>query len=216
MARRLGAPRYMDTGLSSHGTTVADFLKGLERYLADYSGESFSIRYMGWATHPERFSTKLRAPDFDEVCRAVAGGGAVFLDLGWYLFEEDQGIYRRNGGHWVTLVGYDWPEGERFPRLRVHDPAPWSGKDRQTHLVILGPAGKEPFSTRSGIRIGSLEPYLRIERGLSFKRGTKLALIEGAVILYPEVEPAVPWIDGCGPGRKGAVPLRRRSWREGR
>lgn len=216
MARRLGSGHYMDTRFASRGTLVAGFLEGLEGYLRDHSSESFSIRYMGWATHPGRFSTGLRSPDLTWLCRAFAAGSAVFLDLGWYRFRKDRGVFRRNGGHWVTLVGYSWPDEEEVPRLYVHDPAPWSGKSRQTHLVSLAPAGEEIFTTRSGARIGSLGPYLRITEGLVFKRGTELALLEGAVILSPEVEPAVPWIAGSARVRKEFFPYLGRSRGDGR
>lgn len=193
MARRLGSSLYMNTGFSSRGTTVAAFLSGLEGYLRDHSSGAFSIHYMGWGAHEPRFSTGLRAPDFAGICRAFAGGSAVFLDLGWYLDRKDTGVYRRNGGHWVTLVGYDWPRERRFPVLYLHDPAPWSGTSPRTHRVTLAPAGRSMFTTRYGEAIGSLAPYARITGGLIFKRGTEMAVIEGAVILTSDVKPLVPW-----------------------
>lgn len=208
MVRSLGSRRYMDTAFSSHGTTVADFLDGLEGYLRDHSPEGFSIRYMGWAEHRERFSTGLMAPDLYRVCSALAAGSAVFLDLGWYRSGKDPGVYSRNGGHWVTLVGYDWPAEQVYPVLYVHDPAPWSGKSRRTHRVRLAHAGNGLFTDRSGTGIGSLESYPRIVEGLSFKGGTEMALLEGAVILSPEVPPAVPWT-GKVRGRKVPVLFRQ-------
>lgn len=197
MARRLGSSRYMDTGFFAHGTTVAGFLEGLEGYLQDHSRESFSIKYMGWAVHGERFSTGLKTPDLRRICGAFAGGSPVFLDLGWYRFRRGAGQYRRNGGHWVTFVGYDWPEKQADPTLYVHDPAPWSGKAGKAHPVRLARAGTALFTDRSGTAIGSLAPYRCIAGGLSVKKGTEMTLLEGAVILSPEIEPSVPWTEAA-------------------
>jgi phage tail tape-measure protein len=97
----------------------------------------------------------------------------------------------------VTLVGYDWPEKQADPTLYVHDPAPWSGKAGKTHPVRLARAGTALFTDRSGTEIGSLAPYRRIAGGLSVKRGTEMALLEGAVILSPEIEPSVPWTEAA-------------------
>lgn len=198
VARTLGRAGYMDTRFGNGGTTVHDFVTGLDRYLADYALDRFSILYMGWGAVPERFATGKRAPDLEELCRAFSEGGAVFLDLGWYRQDRSGKMYRRDGGHWVTLVGYRWPEGHKLPELLIHDPAPWSGKDPATHIVHLEESERVMFGTVSGELVGSMEPYARIAGGLSFKRGAEIALIEGAVVLTPRVRPAVPWRDGQG------------------
>ena len=196
VARTLGRARYMATRFANGGTTVHGFVTGLERYLGDYALDRFSVRYLGWGAVPERFVTGERVPDLETLCRAFSRGSAVFLDLGWYRSSRSEPGYRRNGGHWVTMVGYRWPLESPFPELLIHDPAPWSGKEPMTHSVRLSGAGRALFSARSGEAIGSMEPYARISEGLIFKRGTELALIEGAVVLTPLVGPAVPWKEG--------------------
>jgi hypothetical protein len=129
----------------------------------------------------------------ESLCRAFSGGSAVFINLGWYRSKGSEDVFYRNGGHWVTLVGYSRPDGSSFPELLVHDPAPWSGREPRTHRVRLAGGGRYLFALKSGVIIGSTEPYARISGGLTFKGGTDLALIEGAVVLTPEVEAAVPW-----------------------
>ncbi len=189
----LGSEQYMDTRFVHRGTTVSAFLLGLEKFLRDYGDSPFVIAYMGWGDAPKRFTGGGRVPDLTRLCRSFSRGGAVLLNLGWYVADDGGRNYRRNGGHWVTMVGYRWPGEQYLPEIWVHDPAPWSGKVPRTHRVKLEPAGRGVFFTRSGEALGSMWPYVRVAGGLAFKRDTELALVEGAVILFPDVEPAVPW-----------------------
>ncbi len=55
--------------------------------------------------------------------------GAVWINVGWYKFNLKTNEYRRVGGHWVTLVGYN--KG----RLVIYDPASRAGSTFSNEFV---------------------------------------------------------------------------------
>ncbi|MFT4518072.1 MAG: hypothetical protein ACI9JM_000449 [Halioglobus sp.] len=108
--------RYMGTR-PTVGTNPLGLMHGLEKYLAEQALPYASVSYAGVRDLPEKYLAS--APFSIQWLHArLAAQSAIWLNLGWYS-QWIPGIYEREGGHWVTLVGF------RNGRLVIHDPGPW-------------------------------------------------------------------------------------------
>lgn len=105
---------YMATSPNA-GTGPTGVLKGVEKYLLQTTRPEHTLEHAGWRSVPDRYRA-----DSSVSLRWLHEGlnrtSAVWLNLGWYE-QRLPGVYRRLGGHWVTLVGI------RDGRLVLHDPA---------------------------------------------------------------------------------------------
>ncbi len=159
-------------GTSPHGgTPPAGVLRGIERYLTVSGRSAHRLRYAGWRPVAKNY----RAGDALTVAWLAAGLGPrsmVLLNLGWYE-TPFPGVYRRTGGHWVSMVGY------RQGRVAINDPGPWAdGVDPQwlaateVRPLYLKAEGKT-FLPGPGI--------IRLEAARS--PGNRDTYVDGAVVL---------------------------------
>ena len=106
LMRDLG--EYCNTN-PSNGTGPVSMLNGLEDYIADSGYSIKRLEYqgmrnvIGWSQFNER------TPSKDWMMQGLEGNSMVLLGVGWY--EKDGNDYVRNGGHWITLAGYEVPWG---------------------------------------------------------------------------------------------------------
>ncbi|MBW1989186.1 MAG: hypothetical protein JRI97_06535 [Deltaproteobacteria bacterium] len=190
LASLLALEKYMDTSLK-HGTSPAELLEGLEKFLADRGFSSASLKYQGWRSVPERFIASKGPPSMDWIKKGLLGDSAVWLNVGWYDLDKETKTFHRRGGHWVTLVGYGKnAAGKPDPFvLAVHDPATRRkpGKDkapRRRHDFVVA----EPIA--SGTLAGKIKPlpvdaagYYILGGELHVQHDADYALLDGAVVL---------------------------------
>jgi hypothetical protein len=188
LVRLLGSGRYMGTGANS-GTGAAGLMVGLERYLKD-RGYGAKLAYQGWRGHPPRFSTGIKAPSPEAMRDAFEAGASVFVNIGWYKpSPRVPGVFRRQGGHWLTLVGAGTdPRGEPAPQTLVfHDPAPWAGPEGLRHFATLDALGDGWLLTEAGAFASSGHHILR---GVHVKHPGGVAIVDGMVSLVVLPAPA--------------------------
>lgn len=184
LVRRLASRSYMATS-SYSGTSATGVLKGLDLYLRANGYRFERLEYQGWRAHQLRYSTGVRVPEPAFVSDGLRAGGVALINVGWYRPGKTPGVYRRRGGHWLTVVsagvaadGRDDPDA-----LVLHDPAPWSGEQLRSHRVRARALGE-------GWLIGEDGPFpsagYRVLSGdLQVKRAGEVAIIDGAVVLVP-------------------------------
>jgi hypothetical protein len=128
--RELGACMNTDP---VQGTTPAQLLDGLERYLQNKFTPDARISYQGCREVPGRFSEGMRP----QLWRMRSSGNeAVILNIGWYKKIEGTSIYQRVGGHWVSLKEAQLTsEGDVL--IVLHDPYPKNGG--REHRTVVTP-----------------------------------------------------------------------------
>ncbi|PTX99935.1 hypothetical protein DB346_19185 [Verrucomicrobia bacterium LW23] len=128
--RELGACMNTDP---VQGTTPAQLLDGLERYLREKFSPMARISYLGCREVPGRFSEGMRPQLWN---MRSSGREAVMVNIGWYKRIEGTSIYQRVGGHWVSLKEATLTsEGDVL--VVLHDPYPRNGG--REHRTIVTP-----------------------------------------------------------------------------
>ncbi|MEZ4226158.1 MAG: hypothetical protein R3B13_34750 [Polyangiaceae bacterium] len=182
LVKLLGSARYMGTGVNS-GTGAAGLMVGLERYLRD-RGFAATLQYDGWRAHPQRFSSGRRTPSAEAIRTAFDAGSAVFVNIGWYQpSPRVAGVYRRHGGHWLTLVGHgvDAAGEPAVDVLILHDPAPWAGAEGARHFARFAPIADDGWLiTESGPFPST--GYHSLD-GVLVKHPGDVAIVDGVVML---------------------------------
>lgn len=184
LVNRLASPGYMNTH-EVEGTGINGLLQGVRRCLEDWMIGGCSLEYRGWRPHRREFSTLVDQPMPEWIEAILAGGGAVWLNVGWYRISDSKGVqYERTGGHWVTAVGFRRPDApEAPPIVLVHDPAPRAGAVPSREEVTL-------LALREGTLTGSARNLprpagglYRMAGGMHLKKGADLAILDGAAAL---------------------------------
>lgn len=185
LVRRLVEPRYLDTD-KGWGSSTEDVLGGLERYLRDHGAQDFALLYQGWQEHAQAHSAGRELPDLAWVRQhATDPKTAVWLNLGWYVHDPQTDVWRRFGGHWVSVVGYGVTrDGKHDPNVvLVRDPSPRTGEAPRVEHVRLAPlragtlAGRYPRLPRAA------KGLLKAQDGLLVRPGATAGLLDGVVVL---------------------------------
>ena len=179
-ARVLGSRAFMNTS-ASNGTAPADVIKGVVKYL-DKSGYDYELHYQGWRACPGKYRCGRSRPSLDWIKKGLVGDSAVWLNLGWYRYNARKDEYRRQGGHWVTLVGYgiDAEGNENEDILIVHDPAARGGEEEDFIELEQIEGGKAPgfFFLKK-----SIKGFYRVKNGDIVRNSKETAILDGAVVL---------------------------------
>lgn len=174
MISLLASSNYMNTSLVN-GTGTTGVLRGVNRIASEMFGGYRLLEYQGWRKHPKKYSTGSRLPDLDRLKSAISRRSAAWLNVGWYRYHRQKNEYRRIGGHWVTLAGFD------EDRLVIHDPAPRAGSSFANEFVefeviedglLVGDKAGLPVEARG---------YLKLGNGFHVKRGADFAILDGVV-----------------------------------
>ena len=164
-------------GTDRDGTGALEVVKGLQRYLRE-AGYGGKVSYIGWRSAKNRSKkrTKVKAQFLES---GLGSGRGVWINIGWYSKTKDK--YRRNGGHWVTVVGAR--SGFDGITLKVHDPSPRSGTQKTTQTVVLE-------KMKSGTLLGkykglpmSASGLYKVRSGLRMSKRHDTAILDGAVVL---------------------------------
>jgi hypothetical protein len=178
MIKALSGSGYMKTS-PSIGTDVSQVLTGVEAYVTEAGYSTSELSYAGWRPAPMDYVSG-ESPDLEAIKVAVADDqSAVWLNVGWYTYDEESGEYERYGGHWVTVVGYDQDD------LLIHDPSPSAGSGFRTQTISL----EELTEGRlTGNQLGlprSAEGFYEVGGEMAVPNG-KTCILDGAVVLTLE------------------------------
>ncbi len=190
LASLLAMEPYMNTSLKS-GTGPAELVRGLAKFLKDRGYPEAKIVYRGWRKMPAGYSDGKKLPELAWIKESLLGDSAVWLNVGWYRHDREKDTYTREGGHWVTLVGYgENREGKPDPDvLLVHDSAtrrkPKPGEDKPRPLNDFARLAR----ISSGRLAGDASPlpvdakgFYRIE-GLTLRGEADTGVLDGVVAL---------------------------------
>lgn len=170
LVKKLSSSSYMNTN-TKNGTNVFGVTQGVHKYATERWGGYKTLEYSGWSKAPSQFRSQLPKPTLDWMNQALHRNGAVWLNIGWY---NGEGInYRRIGGHWVTLVGYE--QG----KLIIHDPAPRAGKEFSNHFVSLRILNSGQLI--NGTRTTNARDHFIIENGMKISPSAQYGIIDGAI-----------------------------------
>lgn len=209
VAAFLGESEYMKTD-SKKGTGPSRVLRGVSRYVTE-KGYSHTLKYQGWRKHPKEFDTGISMPDLTWIKKELPGYSAVWLNVGWYNYDNSNATYSRIGGHWITFVGFGQDrDGNPNPKmLIIHDPAARSKRTITTHRYILaakietGNSGKTPMLTmnaanyhermsqtqdgeteENGIGLPrSAEGFYKLTGQLYIQKKADFAILDGVIVL---------------------------------
>ena len=179
----LGGKQYMNTRRDRGGTSVVDIMRGLYKYVLECGYIPVSFRYQGWRTHPKVFSTQVRTPDLNWIKSGIVGSSLECLNVGFYKYDPGTKIYKRTGGHWVSLAGYGVDKnGAKDPSvLLIHDPASRDGLKKRTDYVKIAPIKEGYLQSRYGNPFAA-KGFHRIVSGLKIT-GERIGIIDGAVVM---------------------------------
>lgn len=169
VVQTLASDRYMATRLGDPvtrgGTSIVNFVEGLERYLHDV-GASGRIRYQGVWGAPAQYVDRVGPPETRWVQQRFKHGDAMWVVLRFYQ-EDRRGRLAPAGGHMVTLVGYGIGADRRHDRdaLIIRDPSigeePYFlSVERRRAGKILDQRGREAKSTRNFWQVAAGYPGL--------------------------------------------------------
>jgi hypothetical protein len=178
MIRALAGPEYMHTSPST-GTNSAQLMRGVAAYVTEAGYGIAELSYEGWRKVPEEQAYS-EFPDLEDIRTAMDDEqSAVWLNVGWYTYDEDSGDYERVGGHWVTVVGTAGDE------LLIHDPAPGAGTGFRTQRISLEELTEGRLTGRESNLPRSAEGYYEVGGEMAVAPG-KTCILDGAVFLRLE------------------------------
>lgn len=188
MVKLLAARDRMDT--DDNGTGVGSVLQGVGKYVDESGYHCQTLEYQGWRPVNIDCRRTARIPSLYWMQKIISNpAGAVWLNIGFYVYDKDFLTYKRRDGHWVTVVGYGVDsKGATDPSVLIlHDPSPRSGQTLShdyCHLVKI-----EDDSKLAGDYDGlprNARGYYIIRDGLHIMRKTSCAIIDSAVGLIIE------------------------------
>jgi hypothetical protein len=192
LARILAGDAYTAAG-SQRGTNASRMIRGANRYVTQ-QGYSALFEFQGWRTVPAEYRTGHR-PEREWIWRNLFGPRAVWFNIGWYRYDEPTDTYHRNGGHWVTAVGYGIDqEGNPDPEIVIiHDPSPRSGFAPRADHVRFERLESGQLGSGAGVprKLDSAKGLWRLTGGLEInRRRGDTALLDGVLVMTLQPPPA--------------------------
>jgi hypothetical protein len=178
MIRKLSGSEFMKTS-PSIGTDVSDVLRGVEAYVAEAGYTIGELAYEGWRPASEEHALG-EIPSLDDIKASAAGDqSAVWLNVGWYHYDDEADEYERKGGHWVTVVGYDGDD------LLIHDPSPAAGSSFRTQSISLEEIARGTLTGNQRNLPRSAEGYYEVGGEMAVGEGWT-CILDGVVFLTLE------------------------------
>lgn len=185
LTKILSSPTYMNTK-GDEGTYVNDVLLGIRKYILDQGYSVKQLTYQGFRSNLPEFDIGIRAPRIELLRQGLTGHSGVWLNIGWYKFNSSSQTYVRQGGHWVTLVGYGKDKKGNLDNniFVIHNPSPRAGMLFHNDYIALQPL-KGVLVSRRGL-MGFPRPawgFYKIVGDISPVPGSDTVILESAVIL---------------------------------
>lgn len=171
----IGSSEYINT--SPGGASPDMICNGVQKFLNDRNFRDAKIKFYGWRPIPPKFKAPSKIPDLEFAKKALLDTRtAVWLNIGWYSYNERKDEYKRTGGHWVTLVGYGHNgKNADSEALIIHDP---ETRWRLNDYI-------KPKTIASGVLTGKLQNMPQDAKGYAaYSTGlNSYGIIEGMVVL---------------------------------
>lgn len=173
----LGSEDYFD---SSDGSGPNSICRGLKKYIGERNYKYKKLEYQGWRSVNSEFYLS-DIPELEWIKSGFNKNKATWLNIGWYSY--DSGIYTRQGGHWVTLVGYCLDNAEKY--LIIHDPASRAGDVQHNGYVQIEELSENDRLYADGEYI-STDGYYLLNEGMYINPIGEYCILDGVVILEME------------------------------
>ncbi len=164
------------------GTDPNQIMTGLRSYIKErgYSFEHLEVatwRPLNAANKKYLIGAK---PDLDWLTAAADEPDTVVIcNFGWYK-EQDDGSYKRLGGHWINMVGTGDADGE----FEVHNPLLTPALQKTNTAITLTAMDDDLTRVLSDGKKLSLSGYYEAEGvGLPFnKKSVTAAVLDGVIV----------------------------------
>lgn len=184
MINELASPHYLGTDPNA-GTGSASVLRGIEKYVVSCGYQCSTMEYEGWTkmgSHEREFVMADR-PDLNWMKKGILNpNGAVWLVVGWYNRAGD-GQWKRAGGHWVTMVGFDAKDPNT---LLIHNPGTRGNGGQPDNpaqdVIHLTPVNTGTLVTDNGQEVDAFGRYRISGPGLPVARG-RIAILDAAIVV---------------------------------
>ncbi|MBX9688305.1 MAG: hypothetical protein K2X27_16470 [Candidatus Obscuribacterales bacterium] len=182
LARRLALMMGVN---AKRGASPSSLLKALSRYIESRGYPIEFLKYQGREQLSPEFSSRIQKPDLQQIKDSLTERSAVLLLIGWYRYSAKKDEYLSFAQHWVTVVGAGKIEeaGKRAEYLLIHDPAPRSGKLKNSDLVKCELLEHGYFSRYSMRRSSDVNGFYKLSEGLKIKKGADCGILDAAVIM---------------------------------
>ena len=183
MIKTLGSNEYMRTNLID-GTGVNNFLNGVGKYVRSCNYQFASLQYEGWRKGSQNYPTIADKPSLRDIRLSLEGKSGIWINIGWYKFDAAQNLYKRTGGHWVTVVGAGVnSSGQNSPNtLIIHDSSFRTCPDRLPEFLQLEELVDGQMAGKNDNVQRSARGYYRVASGMKFSKKVT-PIIDGVVIL---------------------------------
>jgi VCBS repeat-containing protein len=133
----IASAQYMNA-YDGDGANPTNLCQGLADYIdARGYNNSYTLQYQGWRSIPAEFDTGVDVVNVNWARTGIQSEASVELwNVGWYDYDSQAKTYTRVGGHWVTMVGYEFDASDYNPNYFViHDPSPRCGTEFRNEYV---------------------------------------------------------------------------------
>jgi hypothetical protein len=168
------------------GTGPGDVLVGLKKYVENCGYRCEELAYKGWRSvgRKEQDHVKGNRPDLAWLKSAISNPhGAVWLNIGWYK-KNGENRWKRDGGHWVTLVGFDPNNPET---LWIHNPLTRGNGDQPDDpakdVIYLQQVSAGTLETGKTSTENAAGMYQVSGPALPLARGVDAAFLDDAIVL---------------------------------
>jgi hypothetical protein len=176
LVKKLASKDYMNT-VGKNGTNAFRLISGIKRHLADIGVLARRLEYRGWSKAPPNHSVGTRV-DLQWVADGIDMRSAVWINIGWYKFDNIGNRFVRNGGHWLTLVGYELGN-EKF--LSLHDSSTDAADTNDR--IRISPLEMNKKLVNGKTYETSSNGFYYLDYGLRKPNQVDRAIIDGAVLL---------------------------------
>jgi len=176
----LSKPEYLNTNVEI-GTSHANILEGIERFLGERGYEYKFLGNQGWMPVPEKYNQG-ELVSLEWMKEGLQDCGSVWFSIGYYEYNPDYDIYKLERSHMVTMVGFGFDgNGVNKNALIVHDPLQ---KDRGEPENVFLIAEEISSGVMEGSALGLPRPaqgFYRLEGMVS--GGDEIAILSSAIVL---------------------------------
>lgn len=186
LIKALAADGLMST-VDGEGTGPGLICNGLKKYVESVGYQISRLEQQSWRSSPKAWPSKVSTPSMDWIKAGLAEpNSAVLLNIGWYKYDANKKAYNRDGGHWITLVGFG-TKADGTPdenTLIVHDPSPTAGQESLTQYSLLSPLqGVLNYTYSGNTKTVNAQGFYELKGDFKVKRGFDAGIIDGAVVL---------------------------------
>jgi len=174
LIKKLGSPDFINT--RNGGSSANQICNGVYSYLHQCGYKNAQIKYRGWRLVRYRFYDGTEVPTMEWIKKVISENNGVWLNIGWYRYNKKNDTYTREGGHWVTLVGYGHDnKGSNPNALIIHDP---DTRHRFNEYIVPEKIGRGKIDGNFRGLPRNAKGYLRYQATRS-----QFGIIDGAIVL---------------------------------